>query len=305
MNKHFISLGVIALGALTLTSCLGDNSNNEQTFTYNYGGNDCFNRVTDLETGDTYKGLSPTYTLSYRMVAGKVDVTISNLKLSADQSGIALKLPEMKFSQNKDTYFIESKDTDITPESQGTTTPPYLFDAFATSIFPGCNVYNINYLLTNTYSNKKYKVDVYGTKYKYFGDIVFSSENGETSFKSEKNEDRYLGVIINPETMKASLLANNLEVAIGKRVSFGIKDLPVTLTSNGFSISSPADQNMQLLNPNLTTEQKGRTIKNISVNATLATGATITFECNLDTDGSYRAFAPGMRYLIYNTTDKN
>jgi len=302
MKRHLIHLSVIAIGALTLTSCLNsDDDKNEQTNTFTYGGNECFNRVKDLETGSEYIGLTPSYTLAYRLYAGEVDVTISNLRLSPELSGLSLRLPAMKFTQNNTDFFITAKGRDLTPLSQGTSTG-YLFDSFNTSTFPAFSVFNIDYTITNTYSQKSYLVTVYDTSYRYFGDVT-STGTDNTTHVNETSENSFIGVSINPETMTASILANNIQFAPGKNSSFAAKGLPVTLTNDGYTISTTPGEKFKLYNTNLTTEKADCSISDISIAAQISTGATITFNCDLAESGKYSVSAPNQRYLPYQKTE--
>lgn len=300
MKKHLIQLSVIILGALSLSSCLGDNDENEQTNTYPYGNGSCFNVVTDND-GTVYIGRNPSYTFSYRMYAGEVDVTINNLQLSPELNGISLQLPPMKFAQNKTDYFVDASGRDLFPVSQGANSP-YVFNSFSSSTFPGESVYRINYKLTNSYTNKSYTVKVYSTKFKYYGDVTFIGSEG-TPYINEANTDSYMTVAINPETLTATLSMNNGKFADGKNTSFAIKGIPVTLTAIGYEMSSTPGQSLQLQTIGLTGDKKDCFISDIKATASLASGASISFKLDLGTDGKYDVSAPGQRYLVYTKTN--
>ncbi len=66
MKKYLLSFGVLAAATLSLTSCLGSGSN-DQKYTFNYGPSNCFNRVVDMETEETYIGLNPAYSFEFNM----------------------------------------------------------------------------------------------------------------------------------------------------------------------------------------------------------------------------------------------
>ena len=83
--------------------------------------------------------------------------------------------------------------------------------------------------------------------------------------------------------------------------TFSVKDLPVTFTSDGYSISTPSDTQLPIINSQGNTIE-GRTISGISITARLNYGATIMFECDLGEDGKFRMVAP-LRYLLYANQD--
>lgn len=299
MKKHLQIFSAAALTAITMTSCLSSTDTSEQTFSYPYSN--CFNVVTNDNDGSVYINRNnPSYNFVYHTgmsIEGYVDITISNLQLAANLNPISLQLPSLSFS-NPEYFTLESKAELISPINQGSSSV-YLFDNFKCQniIGPNVGVYNLNYRLTNSYSATSYTVRSYATNYVYRGDVTFSNEQGDTSV-SEASYNTGIAVALNSEAMTASIVFEGMSVSDGRNESFGIAALPLTLTPNGYSIATEPGQKLQLMNSAINAEKAGWNISDITFDATLSTGASISFTLYNEETGTLTASAPTLSYFF-------
>lgn len=305
MKKYFLSIGVALAASLSFTSCL-ESDNNEQTYTFNYGSSDCFNRVLDSETGEYYIGLNPTYSLKMNMTAQTVSIDMSNVKLSSDlNSGFSFRIPELPLKINSSDAFYVASGTNLTPVGQISSNFMFNsfdlhfspFRAFGTASIP---VYNINYTVNN-----RYVVTTYPTSPVYFGSISAVKTNAEESenamYSVTNDVETYYQIVINPEKMTAKLLVYGAKYSEKmKRYNFYVEDLPVVLIEGGYRINTEIDKDYKIKNNSNVVEEK-MSIRNISVLATLKSGATISFDSDLDEYGKYDVTA-SLRYLLYDNS---
>ena len=308
MKKYLLSLGVLISAALSLTSCLGSGSG-EQKYTFSYGPSDCFNRVVDNETGTTYIGLNPIYNIVFNMTSATADIDISNLRFSAANSGVTLRLPSLPLKQDIKDAFYTASGMDLSPVGQ---TSSFVFDVFNFRAYPFRMppVYIINYTV-----NDRYDVTVYPTLPTYIGSVSATNlapEEGKNPvFNLTPDNEAYYQLLINPENMTAMFHVANAKFADGmSRYSFATKGLPVELTADGYSVVTEAGKEYNIYSPqtvssDTATPIPGCSISDIRVNAILSTGASISFTCDLGDMGKYSVNAV-LRYLPYNTeeTDK-
>ncbi|MCM1076287.1 MAG: hypothetical protein NC411_02880 [Bacteroides sp.] len=282
MKKYFLSLGVIAAATLSLTSCLGSSSS-EQTYTFTYGPNDCFNYVVDLKTGESYIGLSPTYKYEIETGSQEIDMDISNLRFNSDLSPISLRLPSMTMKINQNDGFYNISANDISPVGVGNS---YVFDSFTMHFYPFRSpaLYEINYVV-----NDRYDVTVYPTYLGYYSSVaatIHTAGSTETTFNEVDPETVYI-VQVNPEKMTASVILLNAKFATDEvRENLEIRGLPVTLTDSGYRISTESGKTYdvyQYSTPQSTTPLSGYSFSNISFSAVLSTGASMNFDCTLGT----------------------
>lgn len=307
MKKYLLSLGVIIAATLSLTSCLGS-STSGQKYTFNYGPSDCFNRVVDTETGETYIGLNPTYKFEFNMTDGKLALEMSNLKLTSGYQGLSFRFPELPFQIDSNDGFFTASGSSITPLGM---TSAYVFDAFSLRAYPFRTpaVYVIDFTVEN-----RYKVTTYPVYPTYLGSVMATNldpkDGEEVSFSLDNDADSYYQLVINPEKMTAILGVMYAKYSkTMSRYSFAVRDLPVVLNEYGFSIATGADTKLDLYDPTSVTSPTatplaGVSISNLRVNATLRTGASITFDCDLGDKGKYSVNAV-LRYLLYNNNTNN
>ena len=297
MKNKILLLGAVALAGSLFSSCLNNDDKTEQTFTYPYSN--CFNVVTNEADGSVFIGRTPSYEFVYHIgmtIDGYVDITMTNLQLASNLSPISFQLPSMPFA-NPSQFALETSSSMFSPSSQGGAT--YLFDYLNIKniVGPNVTVYNIDYKLTNVYTQNSYTVKVYGKDYTYRGDITFTSDEGVVSV-SEASYSSGLGVTLNSETMTAALFGQGLVIKDGKSESFGVGGLPLTLTDDGYTVASEPGQKIQLMNSALTNPKNDWYISDIKVDATLEKGASISFTIYNGDSEIYTASAPGLTYFI-------
>ena len=302
MKKYLLSLGVIIAATLSLTSCLGS-STSDQKYTFNYGPNDCFNRVVDTHTGEAYIGLNPTYKFEFNMSTQKLNFEMSNLKLTSGYQGLSFRFPEMNFGVDQNDGFFTASGSNITPVGL---TSAYVFDDFSLRAYPFRNpgVYVMDFMIEN-----RYKVTTFPVCPLYLGSIYATNqepkEGEDAQFEIINDADTYYQILINPEKMTAMLAVAYAKYSKDMtRYSFAARELPIELNETGFSITTEADKKFDLYDPSTVTSEnakpiEGCSISNIRVAATLRTGASVTFDCDLGNYGKYSVRAI-LRYLFYN-----
>ncbi len=301
MKKYLLSFGALAVAALSMTSCLSD-SHNDQTYRLTYGNTDCFNYVTDHETGESKVVLRPNYTFSLNMTKGELEVEMSNIGLEPS----SMRLPALKFTQNANDGLYESKGSDIVPlyASSGTLINSFEFRSLPWRALPTgpIPVYLVNFKVDNRYS-----VTVYPTTNWYLGRSVATNEADGSAFKFGQDVESYYAVQIRPEKDNdPSKLIATLSVFGAKYTSsmapfnFYIEKLPVTLGPNGtYRIVSEPGQELQIKRGSDNQVVEGKTVSSLYIVGTLSRGASISYEFNSEDDGNFGVVASDLRYLLY------
>ncbi|WP_297071022.1 hypothetical protein [uncultured Duncaniella sp.] len=301
MKKYLLSFGVLAAATLSLTSCLGSGSN-DQKYTFNYGPSNCFNRVVDMETEETYIGLNPAYSFEFNMSTQLLKIEMSNLKLAAG-NGLSMRLPDMPFKLDTNDGFYTASATTLSPVGQ---TSSMLIEDFNFRSYPFLSVYNVNFTVDD-----RYKVTTYPMLSTYYGSISATNltpDATETFYSVTNDKETSYKVLINPEKMTAILAVFGGKYSKNMtRYDFAARELPIVLTNDGYVISTDADDVKDLYSPNVVESTTAKplpdcTISNIRVNGVLRTGASISFDCNLGDLGKYSVRAT-LRYLLYETNN--
>lgn len=298
MKKHILPLAAIAVSALALSSCLDSTDKSEQTFTYPYSN--CFNVVTNETDGSVYIDHKPSYNFVYHTgmsIKGYVDISLTNVQLAGNLSPVSLQLPPLEF-KNPSLFMLSVSESFFSPISQGQN-GAYTFDFFQCDniIGPNVTVYNLNYRLSNRYTQNTYTVKVYSDRYTYRGDINFTDSDGATSTQEGSNTSA-LVVNINSDNMLASLSAEGLVLPNGSMQSFGIGGLPIVLTDKGYTVATTPGDKLQLMNTTLTNPKTDWYISDINIDADLTTGATINFTVYNDRGEAIRVSSPNLTYFI-------
>ncbi len=273
--------------ALTFSSCLGSGEEARNEATYNYGGEACFNYVTDLETDESSIFDGPRYTLKYDFTDAMVGVEISGLKYSDELSQVSFKLPELPVKVDNSGFFYLTDQRNITPENamQGN----YVFNSFTLRCNPtrllrvngsyrSFPVYLVNYVINNRYEITTFPVQglYIGTTNSY---AVVAEGETATSFRTK---DNLYTIVIDYKKMTAAIQIVDCEFAENMpRQSFMIKDLPIKINNGGFTILPDPDTTYKLYN---TSDKvvENCSISNIKVASTLTSGITaINFHLDL------------------------
>ncbi|MDE5905500.1 hypothetical protein [Duncaniella sp.] len=308
MKKYLLSSAMLA-ATLSLTSCLGSSSGDEQTWTYNYGGDVCFNRVIDLQNGSEFIASSPSYNLKYTPADAQVEITLSNILLSQGASPLSFKFPTMKYTQDALDGFIVTTGRSIVPENAAGNSP-YVFDSFTLRTYFGRpnylgSVYYIRYQL-DINNEPRYEVTTYSKRNAYIGPVTATDLEDNSVYTTANNidaqADTYYLVILDQEKRTATLQVYNGKYSDSMTpLVFMVKDLPYTYTDYGYTIVAGTDNVLPVYTA--TSGEKpaeGLEMTDLSIVGNLQNGATIRFKCNLGDNDKYNVTA-NLRYLLYNT----
>ena len=260
----FLCMAAVACG---LSSCLG-NGEQRQSITFNY--KDCFNVVTDLNTGVSEVRLSPTYHMDMNLTEGTADITMTNISLPGVTGALSFKLEGIKFTFDKrGNYIISGRD--LVPS--GSAADYYTFSSLSIMFVDrmlseeGARIpaYYINFVINN-----KTQVNAVSTENYYFGKTTVTSEK-TTPYTTYET---YYTVILDPQSMVATM--------------------PFTVDPQGYKIIK-ADATTPYLN---NTPNPSYDITNLSVNGVTNKGATFDFDCNPNGMGEYHVNAP-VEWLVY------
>lgn len=299
MRKYIATLGAAIMTALSFTSCLSSNSDNEQTYTSRVVSSETFNRVEDAETGEVCVTNGATYQFAYNFTKATIVTEISGLSLTPGSSGLSFRTPalELKIDGQKGFYYCSG--TDIVPQGDQAA---YVFTTYSFRSIPGrtydnhlAPVYCLNYTLNNRYHVTVIQVDNF-----YFGTTTSTADDGKTFTTVEPA----CHIQLNKDKMTATLAYNNLKLSNASlSKSFYVKDLPFTTTSTGYII-----QHSEPVNPydGANAKIENVEISNINVSANIATGANVTFRYKGEDSKTYDISAP-LEYYVYqpqNNTNK-
>ncbi|MBD5253059.1 MAG: hypothetical protein HDS51_02375 [Barnesiella sp.] len=282
----FLCMAAVACG---LSSCLG-NGEQRQSITFNY--KDCFNVVTDLNTGVSEVRLSPTYHMDMNLTEGTADITMTNISLPGVTGALSFKLEGIKFTFDKrGNYIISGRD--LVPS--GSAADYYTFSSLSIMFVDrmlseeGARIpaYYINFVINN-----KTQVNAVSTENYYFGKTTVTSEN-TTPYTTYET---YYTVILDPQSMVATIGFNSARFSdkMPLSLNFTLKDLPFTVDPQGYKIIK-ADATTPYLN---NTPNPSYDITNLSVNGVTNKGATFDFDCNPNGMGEYHVNAP-VEWLVY------
>ena len=245
--KIITSLAATLLTALTFTSCLSNNDNAKNEATFNSGGENCFNYVTDLDTDESYCIDGPSYKMVYNFTDGQVQIEMTNFKVSNDMTPVSLRLPEMALVPNVQAGLYETRQRSVVPlnavqnnfvfDSFELYSAPERFISMGNNQIVGQPLYIFMYEL-----NSRYRVTTFPVQISYLG------ASSATALKEDGTEDKtfkynynLFAVKINYKKSTASLNVVSGQFAEGMPTqALEIRDLPVVLNENGYSIVTDA-----------------------------------------------------------------
>ena len=246
--KKIILSAAIALSALAFTSCLSSSGESKNEATITYGGSLCFNRVTDLQTGETFNTSDPQYSFLLDYTNQLVTPSMTNLKLAEDASGLSFKLPSLKVNLNSQDYSYTVNGIDLIPEGAS---QQYVFSTFSFKAIDrafrtnsGTYIYSPVYDISYTV-NGRYSVTVYPTRYDLLGTTT-SNADGKDPYTSTKP---IYSITLDTSKKTANLTLTDAVFASGHTtMKFGVKDLPYEIMSDGsIEIKTPADEKSQIV----------------------------------------------------------
>lgn len=277
MIKKILFSAITLLAAVSLTGCLGTDSNNVNTQTFQY--TQCFNSVTDLDASTTSAIEGATYKIAIDYVKQTADVVIDNLKLSPETTGLSFKLEKMPWTISPDGFYIISATT-ITPTGLA---QQYVVENFKCEMllrvinYSSMPVYAIQFTV-----NDRYHVCAVPAQNVYFGTtgVVKADGSGSTFYSTETTYN----ILLDPKTMKGDINIGGAKFGEGMPAqNFTIKNVPFTLNGHGYSFNG-ADQFIPEQNG---TPNPQYPISNINGWANVSSGMNLQFNCVVAQMGEY------------------
>lgn len=277
--KKIFPLLFLAL-SVSLTSCLNDDPELSNHITLMYSGDQCFNRVTNLETGEVSYTGNPTYKMVFEQVKGKLDMEMSNIQLSSAFSGLSLLMPTIDYTYDGTSGYYLASATNLPSGNSGSS---YTFSNFSLRMIPNryiqnsqgqtlnCPVYLIDYTLNDTY-----KIMVFPTNPVLVG-MSSAVETPVTEGEAPSgtpyvNKDLYVNMLVDPGKMTTSIGVNNVRFEDDMlHTSLVLKDLPVTITAGGYSVTVPGTIPVYNTSGNLTNNSS---VKDLTLNVDIRTGVS-------------------------------
>lgn len=271
--------------ACAFSSCLG---NGEYKYVDKYTYSDCFNVITNLETGESVVRLSPSYEISIDRTDVNAEITMSSISLPDVTGALSFKISGLKYTFNSNgNYIIQGYDL----VSEGSAGTYYTFTnlsvIFVDRVFSADEkripAYYINFTINN-----KYQVNVVGTVNYYFGETTVTAAGEEDPYSTY---DTYYTVILDPQSMVATLGFNSARFssAMPNALNFTLRDVPFTVNPRGYTIDK-ADATTPYLNN--TQPNPAFDITNLMIEGVTSKGATFSFDCNPKGMGDYHVVAP-------------
>lgn len=283
--KQFLA---IAMMALTLTSCL-DNDNNDNEISKSFTYDQCFAVVENLITNEKTVVLKPKVTVN--MVSSKSkftgQITLTNFQLP-DMPNYTFELPETAVSErtSDDIMWIES----------GIMRPTNLTDGLVAfnNVKMGIlqlgymlnnNVISMNYYTLHFEYNGKYRVDVYPLSQPLYArtNVVFDADPTQTF---NTTETKYT-LNFDPETLKCSIDVKGAKfVSDMPSMDMTFPNIPFTSQNGSLKIETAG------LTPTIRgVEFPQFPITNLSTVFTPLQNATLNFSCNPAEKGLYNVEA--------------
>lgn len=290
MKKIFSSLlSVIATGLL-LTSCLStDGSSSSRIESLTYGGDDCFNYVIDLSTGETFVTTAPNYSIEMDVFNLTASMSISNLQIVPGQS-LTFKLEDLKVDTASDTYSYRISGSNLAPATNSTM---YSFDNLAftvgnrymtvggsTAFLP---VYNMNFTVTT--GGKSYSVVVIPTTVYLVGKLSTEPQDSEAAAQEDAVYRTDIGVYafkLNVTSKTAQFYFFDAKLRDDMvAANFWVDALPFTVNATSISIQGVAGQDYPVKSA-ANTEIKDCSVTDLRVTTIIPSGNTyIDFNANL------------------------
>ncbi|MCM1051644.1 MAG: hypothetical protein NC349_06755 [Paenibacillus sp.] len=294
MNKSTLIAALMAPALLFATSsCLSSDNNNKQEQTLNYGGSQCFNMVTDSESGESFISSDPNYTIVLDLINYKGSVSMTGLKLGPNGSSLSFKLPDMPltFSSTEASYSLKS--SLITPEG---VTDQYVFNNFNLRVvertlklptgYVFAPIFDVNFTI-----NGRYKFTAFPTAYFLLGDVLAQPTGDDASAKDYKSEDSVVAISLTADKTDASKYTAALWVYDARfsenmsNMTFYAENLPVEINPYGFNITTEDGQAIKVKDS--AGEIKDCSISNIHIRTSVPSGVT-----TVEFDADFKALQP-------------
>lgn len=294
MNKSTLIAALMAPALLFATSsCLSSDNNNKQESTLNYGGNQCFNMVTDNESGDYFISPAPNYTFVLDLINLQGTASMTGIKFGSNGSPLSFKLPAMPLTFDNKDYSYSLKGSLLTPEGVA---DQYVFNNFNMRVVERTLKLPTGYIYAPIFDisynvNGRYKFTAFPTAYFLLGDVLAHPTGDDASAKDYKSEDSVVAIALNADKTDASKFTASLWVYDARfsenmnSMTFYAENLPVDITPYGFSIVTEDGEAIKVKDS--AGEIKDCSISNIKVRTSVPSGVT-----SVDFDADFKALQP-------------
>ena len=300
MKKNILT-AVLMASALTFTSCLNSDGDNQQKTTINYGNNMCFNVVTDLNDPEsTFISTAPNYITEINFTDAAGVISMSNIKLTPEGSNLTFKLPALPLTVNNTEYSYNLNGTLITPEGQA---DQLVFNKVGFSIIERNIQISGQWLYAPVYKmgftvNGDYEITAFPTAYYFPGDKITSTllTPGEDD-EPYTDENAVVSIILSTDKTDSQNLTATLTLYDVKlnstmsAVTFRAENLPVSYDRAGFTIHT--DENTAYGLKDAAGIMKDCKISNINIRTSVPSGvSTMSFDVDLSALNPQRPIKP-------------
>lgn len=286
MKKTILSTA-FALSALAFTSCLSSDGENKSEATLTYGGSQCFNYVTDRQTGESFISTAPQYSFHLNYTDQLITPSMSNIQIAEDGSGLQFKLPTFKVNvgTQNDDYSYGCSGSDIIPENAA---QAYVFNNFSfKAIDRALRTANGNYIYSPVYNisfmlNGRYSVTAMPMRYDLPGVTTSTATAGEAKPYSTKQP--IYTITLDLKTKKATFAITDAQFDTGHSyMNIATSDpIPFEVSASGITFASEPGQQIQL--KDMTGKVEGAYFSDIEgrINLPSSRASSISFHVNIN-----------------------
>lgn len=239
--KIFIDMKIIKTFLLTfvavfaLASC--DSDDPSQTVQYRYSNNITY--VTDYTTNASASTEGAYYLMDFDLISGKVNIEITNLRLTLGGSPVSLKIEQASFGQDKDTGAAVVNVPNATSVIGGVSHDISNFrlsqsNAYFSAVGQVGTYYAISFELDN-----QYKV-VAVAKSAYLPGSTIITANADGSVVNSSNRP-YYSYVLDRDKSTATVAVYYLDDKNKMYPELAFENLPYTLTDRGIIINVEDD----------------------------------------------------------------
>lgn len=289
--KYFIPMAVLAM---SLSSCLDNDNDNEPSSTQSWTYGDCFNVVTTTNEQGYKITKEPRYNfaLSIKGAEAKMKISMSNIRLGDDIALSSFDLPALTATQEAVDKPITIVARDIVPENQ----------AASGVIFDNIEVQILNRVIQNGMSgqwtasyvykirfsvNGKYNVTVFPLTTLLYGTTTSTPVDGGQPYMS--TDTRY--AIVMDLTDTANPVAN-LDITGAKflaampALDMTFPKIPVSFVGNALQLTA-ANLIPQIKTGSTVTPYPNFPISDLNLGVTPVSGGSLNFNCVANTHGTF------------------
>lgn len=267
--------------ALVLASC-SDDDNKGNTLEMSY--NNCFNYVTDRQTGTPYVDDETSYKMFFDFDNRTATIDILSLNLSEDASAVNLRLEGLPLQYGGSTYTVSVPS--VAAQNDITLTD-FRFELLDRAVFrQGVGWFASPVALVSFKASKgddSYAVTTYMRRYVYV-------DNGTTVTGGDEpftNSGTYYEVALDPKKGTASIFIDGPRFAPGmpSTLRMTYPEIPLTFTAGGFALAK-ADLIPTLPDGDKQVEAPSYKISDLTATAALDKGMNLDYKCTMQPKNS-------------------